>query len=79
MENFYSLKIINLKLTFETRIRSRFFCNFYTFAVRYGVCLPSNKGNELKLKRNQKSNREKSNLCEQILRVFLKENHQDLY
>ena len=52
-------EIWKLNSTFETRGRSRFWRSLHFLLFNSGVCLPFNKGNELNLKINLKSNREK--------------------
>ena len=59
--------IISLrKLTIKFHVRNQksitFFAPFTFLLFDSRVCFPFNKGNEVKLKRNQKSNREKVNL-----------------
>ena len=68
-KTFIALDISTIKFHFQNKKPIRFFATFTLLLFDRVVCLPFNKRNELNLKRNQKSNHEKSNI-EQILRLF---------
>ena len=50
-----------IKCHFRNYKSITFFVNFTFLLLNSGVCVPFNRGNEVNLKKNQKSNREKTN------------------